>query len=45
MDLDEVLHELVKEKGKHFEPCIVDTVVKLRSQIEQFMLEESNKEE
>ena len=45
MDLDEVLHELVKEKGKHFEPCIVDTVVRLRSEIEEFLLEESNKEE
>lgn len=44
MDLDEVLHELVKEKGKHFEPCIVDTVVRLRSEIEEFLLEESNKE-
>ena len=45
MDLDEVLHELTKEKGKHFEPCIVDTVVRLRSEIEEFLLEESNKEE
>ncbi len=45
MDLDEVLHELVKEKGKHFEPCIVDTVVRLRSEIEEFLLEENNKEE
>lgn len=45
MDLDEVLYELVKEKGKHFEPCIVDTVVRLRSEIEEFLLAESNKEE
>lgn len=45
MDLDEVLHELAKEKGKHFEPCIVDTVVRLRSEIEEFLLDESNKEE
>ncbi|MBR7021420.1 MAG: HD domain-containing protein [Lachnospiraceae bacterium] len=44
MDLDEVLYELVKEKGKHFEPCIVDTVVKLRPEIEEFLLEESRKE-
>ena len=43
MDLDEVLHELYLERGRHFEPCIVDTVVKLRPEIENFLLEEHNR--
>ena len=43
MDLDEVLHELSLERGRHFEPCIVDTVVKLRPEIENFLLEEHNR--
>ena len=40
MDLDEVLHELSLERGRHFEPCIVDAVVRLRSEIEEFLLED-----
>ena len=45
MDLDEVLHELAKERGKHFEPCIVDTVIRLRPEIEEFLAEENYREE
>ncbi|MBO4626818.1 MAG: HD domain-containing protein [Lachnospiraceae bacterium] len=43
MDLDEVLHELYLERGRHFEPCIVDTVIQLRSEIEEFLLEDQSK--
>ncbi len=45
MDLDEVLLELSLESGKHFEPCIVDTVIRIRAEIEEFLTEEARRME
>ncbi|MBR5712052.1 MAG: HD domain-containing protein [Lachnospiraceae bacterium] len=43
MDIDEVLFELGRERGRHFEPCIVDTVIWLKPKIEEFLREEHDK--
>ena len=44
MNMKEVLAIFEEERGKHFEPCIVDAVVALEPDIISFILEETEKE-
>lgn len=42
MNISEVMNVFEQEKGKHFEPCIVDAILALQPEIEGFLREENN---